>query len=152
MGSEGTIWINNFLRTGFEMFTSGEGYDYVAEKAETSKGWIFPVGDEINDLGYNHMFADMFNAIEGRRSPSETFYDGYVVNAIMDAAYQSVISKKWEPVNLEIWRGDENVEKISAVKEYDDQFFLIKEEVTHYGERKLILKEKSTGKIVERIS
>ncbi len=152
MGSEGTIWINNFLRTGFEMFTSGEGYDYVAEKAESTRGWIFPVGDEINDLGYNHMFAEMFGAMEGRRAPSETFYDGYVVNAIMDAAYRSVATKKWEPVRLEIWRGQEHVEKISAVRDYDDDHYLIKEEVTHYGETKLILKEKATGRIVERIS
>lgn len=152
MGSEGTIWINNFLRTGFDMFTTGEGYDYVAEKAETSRGWIFPVGDEINDLGYNHMFADMFNAIESNNHPSETFYDGYVVNAIMDAAYESVRSKMWEPIKLEIWRGEEGVEKIAAAKEYDDDHYLIKEEVTHYGETKLILKEKSTGKIIERVS
>ena len=34
MGTEGTIWINSFLRTGFEMFTTGKGSDYVAEKAE----------------------------------------------------------------------------------------------------------------------
>jgi predicted dehydrogenase len=33
MGTEGTIWINNFLRTGFEMFTTGKGTAYVAEKS-----------------------------------------------------------------------------------------------------------------------
>jgi predicted dehydrogenase len=48
MGTEGTIWINSFLRTGFEMFTSGKGADYVAEKAESNSGWLFPVGDELN--------------------------------------------------------------------------------------------------------
>src|SRR5690606_35422 len=67
MGTEGTIWINNFLRTGFEMFTTGQNpegkeEDYVAEKAENKTGWLFPVGDEVNELGYNHMFTDMFNA------------------------------------------------------------------------------------------
>src|SRR5690625_2876878 len=56
MGTEGTIWINNFLRTGFEMFTTGKGGDYLAEKAESDSGWLFPMGDELNDLGYNHMF------------------------------------------------------------------------------------------------
>src|ERR1041385_3329727 len=89
MGTEGTIWSNNFLRTGFEMFTSGKGADYVAEKAESNSGWLFPVGDELNELGYNHMFADMFHAKEGNRPARETFYDGYVVNAILDAAYRS---------------------------------------------------------------
>ena len=43
-GTHGTIWMNHFLRTGFEMFTAGGGSGYVAEKAETSAGWLFPVG------------------------------------------------------------------------------------------------------------
>ena len=93
MGTEGTIWINNFLRTGFEMFTTGKGADYVAEKAESNSGWLFPVGDELNDLGYNHMFTDMFNAMEKGGQPRETFYDGYVVNAVLDAAYASAKTK-----------------------------------------------------------
>lgn len=151
MGSEGTIWLNNFLRTGFDMFTTGEGDEYVSEKAETNKGWIFPVGDELHELGYNFMFTDMFDAMDKGTTPIETFYDGYVVNAIMDAAYQSVKSKKWEPVELEIWRGKEGVPKLSSQREYDEDHYLIKEEVTHYGAKKLILKNKKTGKISEII-
>src|SRR5690625_3622883 len=77
------------------MFTTGEGDEYVSEKAETNKGWIFPVGDELHELGYNFMFTDMFDAMDKGTTPIETFYDGYVVNAIMDAAYQSAKSKKW---------------------------------------------------------
>ena len=34
----------------------------------------------------------------------ETLYDGYVVNAIMDACYRSARSRAWEPVELD-WRG-----------------------------------------------
>ncbi len=151
MGTEGTIWLNNFLRTGFEMFTSGKGADYVAEKAESNTGWLFPVGDEINDLGYNHMFTDMFNAMEEGRDPRETFYDGYVVNAVLDAAYRSAKTKQWEPVNLEIWRGREGVTKDSHLQEYDAEHYLIKDEVTHFGARKVILKNKETGKVVERV-
>ena len=151
MGTEGTIWINNFLRTGFEMFTTGKGADYVAEKAESDKGWLFPVGDEVNDLGYNHMFTEMFNCIETGRQPREDFYDGYIVNAIIDAAYKSAATKLWEPVNLEIWRGKENVGKANNLVDYDEDHFLIKEEMTHYGAKKLILKNKVSGKISERV-
>lgn len=151
MGTEGTIWINNFLRTGFEMFTTGKGADYVAEKAESDKGWLFPVGDEVNDLGYNHMFTEMFNCIETGRQPREDFYDGYIVNAIIDAAYKSAATKLWEPVNLEIWRGKENVGKANNLVAYDEDHFLIKEEMTHYGAKKLILKNKVSGKISERV-
>ncbi|MGI8950008.1 MAG: Gfo/Idh/MocA family protein [Chitinophagaceae bacterium] len=151
MGSEGTIWINNFLRTGFEMFTTGKGADYVAEKSESNTGWLFPVGDEINDLGYNHMFTDMFEAMEEGREPKETFYDGYVVNAILDAAYRSARTKLWEPVQLDIWRGKTGLSKESHLTEYDADNYLVKEETTHYGAKKLILKNKKSGKIEEKV-
>lgn len=151
MGTEGTIWTNSFLRTGFEMFTTGKGADYVAEKAESNSGWLFPVGDELNELGYNHMFMDMFNAMENKTQPKETFYDGYVVNSILDAAYRSAKSKQWEPVKLDIWRGRVGVSKDAHLTEYDAEHYLVKEEVTHYGAKKLILKNKKSGKIVERI-
>jgi len=151
MGTEGTIWINNFLRTGLEMFTTGKGADYVAEKAESNTGWLFPVGDELNDLGYNHMFTDMFTAFEKNRAPKETFYDGYIVNAVLDAAYRSAKTKLWEPVQLDIWRGKIGVGKDSHLVEYDADHYLVKEEMTHYGARKLILKDKKSGKISEQV-
>jgi predicted dehydrogenase len=151
MGTEGTIWTNSFLRTGFEMFTTGKGADYVAEKAESNSGWLFPVGDELNELGYNHMFMDMFNALENKTQPKETFYDGYVVNSILDAAYKSAKTKQWEPVLLDIWRGRVGVSKDAHLTEYDAEHYLVKEEVTHYGAKKVILKDKKSGKIVERI-
>ncbi len=151
MGTEGTIWSNGFMRTGLEVFTSGKGTGYMAEKAETDQGWTFPVGDELSDLGYNHMFADMFDAIENNKAPKETFYDGYIVNAIIDAAYISVKSKRWEPIHIETWRGKEGIDQMKALTSFDDEHWLIKEEVTHYGARKLILKEKSSGRILEKI-
>lgn len=151
MGTEGTLWINGFLRTGFEMFTTGKSADYVSEKAESNSGWVFPVGDELNELGYNHMFTDMFTALEKRSSPRETFYDGYVVNAVLDSAYRSAKSKMWEPVQLDIWRGKTGVSKDSHLESYDAEHYLVKEEMTHYGARKIILKNKKTGKIIERV-
>lgn len=151
MGSEGTIWSNGFLRTGLEVFTSGSGTGYVAEKSESDQGWSYPVGDELNELGYNHMFADMFNALDQHQPPKETFYDGYIVNAIMDAAYTSVRSKKWEPVQLRDWRGKDAVENIITYTSYDEHHWLVKQEVTHYGASKLILKEKLSGRIIEKV-
>ena len=147
MGTEGTIWINNFLRTGFEMFTTGNGDGYVAEKAEVNKGWLFPVGDESHELGYPNMFTDMFQAIEENRDPLETFYDGYVVNAILDAAYKSAETKVWEPVILEDWRGEEMETSKNSKRSYDDDHYLIKEEILPNGDVKIILKHKVTGNV-----
>ena len=100
-GTEGTIWLNHFLRTGFEMFTTGQGGGYVAEKAETDAGWLFPVGDEVAELGYIDMFKDMFDSLEGSSEPQETFFDGYVVHAIIDACFASSESGKWEAVDVD---------------------------------------------------
>ncbi len=150
MGSEGTIWLNNFLRTGFEMFTTGKGGDYIAEKAESNSGWLFPVGDEVHELGYTNMFTDMFNSMEAGKQPAESFYDGYVVNAIMDAAYKSAKTKKWEPIKLDIWRGDKNIQKKSPFIDYDAEHYLIKEEILPTGKKKVILKHKVSGKIFEK--
>jgi predicted dehydrogenase len=147
MGTEGTIWLNNFLRTGFEMFTSGKGGDYIAEKAESNTGWLFPVGDEVNELGYNHMFTDMFDAIDKKREPAETFYDGYIVNAIIDAAYTSAKTKKWEPVQIKDWRGKFEAKANKQYTDFDENFYLIKEEVLPSGEKKIIIKNKKTGSI-----
>ena len=150
MGTEGTIWLNNFLRTGFEMFSTGKGNNYVAEKAESSSGWLFPVGDEVHELGYNHMFTDMFDAIDNKREASETFYDGYIVNAILDAAYKSAKTKQWEPVVIEDWRGDEETLKTKEQTSYNEKYFLIKEEVLPDGKKVFVLKDKITGDIVRQ--
>jgi len=150
-GVDGSIRIDNFLRTGFEMFSAPGKKGYVAEKAESDTGWLFPVGDEVHELGYNHMFMDMFNAIEKDKKPVEDFYDGYVVNAVIDACYKSAKTKKWEPVELKEWRGRDEVEPLSAFIEYDSSYWLVKEETLPDNRKKLILKDKTSGEIIERV-
>jgi len=150
-GTDGTIWLNHWLRTGFELFTGvGQG-GYVAEKAEGDTGWLFPVGDEIGSLGYVEMFRDMLNSLETGRKPMEDFYDGYVVNAIIDAAYKSAETKKWEPVALQAWRGGPASTADISLKDYDETHFFIKEEKMPNGNLKIILKDKATGQISQVI-
>ncbi len=146
-GTDGSIRLDNFMRTGFEMFSAPGRGGYVAEKSETESGWLFPVGDEVHELGYNTMFTDMFNAIENQTEPIENFYDGYVVNAVMDACYKSAKTKKWEPVELNEWRGAEKVEPLTAFVEYDEDHWLVKTETLPDGRKKVILKNKITGEI-----
>lgn len=149
-GTEGTIWLNHFLRTGYEMWTSGGSSGYVAEKAESERGWLFPVGDEVAELGYIDMFADMFDAIDAGRPPQETFYDGYVVNAIMDACYRSAETQRWEPVELD-WRGG-STPRIGKEAQVYDGHTIIKEEILPDGRRKLILRDKDSGLFFDEIA
>ena len=143
-GTHGTIWLNHFLRTGFEMFTAGGQGGYVAEKAETSAGWLFPVGDEASELGYVDMFSDMFNAIDSGGQPRETMYDGYIVNEIMDACFRSAKSRTWEPVELFEWRGG-STERIGRDPELHDGKVVIKRETLPDGRVKMILKDPESG-------
>jgi len=195
-GTEGTIRLDHFLRTGFEMFTAaGEG-GYVAEKAEGRTGWLFPVGDEAHELGYVHMFQDMLDAREAGREPMETFRDGYIVNAIIDVCYKSMKSGRWEPVEIDGWQpGSGAVPKIVRTKPAAKKpiveertraggaakgskqapgkaqgvksgairgkgrgkagkpgFLVMKTERLPDGRIKRILKDKATGRVVEKIA
>ena len=149
-GTEGTIRLDHFLRTGFEVYSGGGGGGYVAEKVEATQGWLFPVGDEVVELGYVDMFTDMFTALDTGGAPRETFYDGYVVNAVMDAAYRSARSRRWEPVELE-WRG-EAAPRIARLVARHDGHAIVKSELLPDGRRKLILSHRETGSIFEVVA
>jgi hypothetical protein len=134
------------------MFSAVGQSGYVAEKAEGDKGWLFPVGDEVHELGYVDMFNDMLDALDAGRAPMETLRDGYIVNAIIDACYKSAVSKKWEPVELDRWDvpvgTSRNEIKRSLI---EGRFIMIKEERLPNGQTKTILKDPATGEIVQRI-
>lgn len=148
-GTEGTILLNHWLRTGFEMFSAGGSGGYVAEKMEADRGWLFPVGDEVHELGYVHMFSDMFDAMDSGREPKETFYDGYIVNALLDACLRSGRSRQWEPVELEDWRAEQPTARVRAEPREVDGLLLIKEERMPDGTLKRILRDRRTGEVTE---
>ena len=140
--------MNIFLRRGFGMFSMGKAGEYVTEKAEANRGWLFPVEDEADELGYLHMFTDMFDSIDQGRPPQETLYDGYVINAIFDVVCRSAASKHWEAVGLHVRRGAEASEAIKGYTSCDDKYYLIKEEVLPDGVTKRILKDVQNGQVV----
>lgn len=149
-GTEGTIWMNHFLRTGYEMYTTGGGDGYVAEKLESTEGWLFPVGDEVAELGYVDMFTDMFDSMDAGNEPQETFYDGYVVNGIMDAAYASAASRQWEPVDVE-WRGG-TTPRIAKQAGHHDGHAIVKSEKLPDGRSKLMLSHRDTGEVFDLVT
>jgi predicted dehydrogenase len=149
-GTEGTIWLNHSLRTGFEMYSAGGGNGYVGEKLESNEGWLFPVGDEVSEFGYADMFSDMFDAMDEGREPRETFYDGYIVNSVMDAAYRSAASRQWEPVEAE-WRGGPTP-RIAKKAGLHDGHTIVKQETLPDGRVKLILAHKETGEVFDLVT
>jgi hypothetical protein len=117
------------------------------------------------------MFQDMLDAREAGRAPVETFYDGYVVNAVIDSCYKSMKSGRWEPVEIQGWRGNavppmkgpgKASGRLQEAKSGANKgqgtggaknrgLAVIKTERLPDGRTKRILKDKATGRIVERI-
>src|SRR2546423_2156024 len=96
-GTEGVIFTDVTRETPIKVF-SRPGAGYVVEKAESETGWLFPPVDEAWTYGYREEMRHFIECVRTGTMPRETFEDGYVVNCILDAAYQSVESKRWEPV------------------------------------------------------
>ena len=150
-GTHGTIWLNHFLRTGYEMFTAGGGGGYVAEKAETAAGWLFPVGDEVAELGYVDMFTDMFNALDGGRTPQRDA----VRRLRRQRGHGRVLPVGEEPglgagravrvARRRRRRGSRSRPRRSRAS------VVIKREVLPDGREKLILKDPATGDFTDRV-
>jgi predicted dehydrogenase len=71
---------------------------YLGEKTDADTGWVFPVPDETHVHGHDAMMQHVVEAFAAGTTPRETFHDGLAVNRILDAAYRSMRSGRWEPV------------------------------------------------------
>jgi predicted dehydrogenase len=71
---------------------------YLGEKVDADTGWVYPVPNETYAHGHDAMMADVVTAFREGRAPRETFEDGLIVNRILDAAYRSIASGRWEPL------------------------------------------------------
>jgi predicted dehydrogenase len=98
-GSGGVLFMDNTRETGMKVF-SAVGMDYTVEKSESKKGWMFPVPNEYMVYGYYHELRHFIECMAAGKQPIETFKDGVIVNAILDAGYKSVKDKKWVSVDL----------------------------------------------------
>ncbi len=74
---------------------------YLMEKADAETGWVFPIPDEARVYGYHEEMRHFVECFTNKTTPRETFIDGYVVNCVIDAAYASMKTGHWEPVNVD---------------------------------------------------
>ena len=68
---------------------------YVVEKADIDFGWTRPLPEEAFAYGYQAEMRHFVECVRDGASPRETYEDGYVVNCILDAGYESMRSGKW---------------------------------------------------------
>ena len=97
---EGGRIVHDLSSTPIKAFLM-ESVGYLAEKADTESGWVFPVADETRVAGYDEQFRHFVECFASGTTPRETFEDGYIVNCIIDAAYRSMKSGHWETVETD---------------------------------------------------
>jgi predicted dehydrogenase len=71
---------------------------YFSEKIEHDRGWLFPTVDEYWRYGYYDQLRHFVDCVRNKTTPYLTFVEGVAVNRIMDAAYASARSGRWEQV------------------------------------------------------
>ena len=65
------------------------GYGYAVEKAPTTKGWTYPVFDELWNYGSPHEMRHFARCVRGKEKPQSTGEDGRVVMEALYAGYAS---------------------------------------------------------------
>jgi predicted dehydrogenase len=98
-GTDGRL-ITDSTATPVHGFITNPG-GYLMEKADADTGWVYPIPDEARVYGYMEEMRHFVECFRSGATPRETFVDGYVVNAALDACYRSMKSGRWEPIELD---------------------------------------------------
>jgi predicted dehydrogenase len=93
-GSLGSIFTDVTRATPIVSFTPRPA-GYVIEKADIDFGWTRPLPEEAFAYGYQAEMRHFVECARDGRTPRETYEDGYAVNCILDAGYQSMRSRRW---------------------------------------------------------
>lgn len=96
-GSEGSIFTDVTRSTPLTAFTSRPA-GYVIEKADIDFGWTRPLPEEAFTYGYQAEMKHFVECVRDGRPPRETYEDGWIVNLVLDAGYQSIREHRWVPV------------------------------------------------------
>lgn len=96
-GSEGSIFTDVTRDTPVRSFT-GRSAGYVIEKADIDFGWTRPLPEEAFAYGYQAEMRHFVECVRDGKPAREDYFDGYAVNCILDAGYQSMKAGKWTRV------------------------------------------------------
>ncbi len=87
-GEGGVTYAN--LHMGNALPTYSEyGYGYAVEKAPTTKGWTYPVFEELWNYGFPQEMRHFARCVRGKEQPQATGEDGRLVQEVLYAGYQS---------------------------------------------------------------
>lgn len=92
-GNQGVTYGNLHMGNALPTF-SGTGYGYAVEKAPTTKGWTYPVFEELWNYGFPQEMAHFARCVRGKETPICTGEDGRFVQEALFAGYQAAGSGK----------------------------------------------------------
>jgi len=87
-GEGGVTYANLHMGNALPSY-SEYGYGYAVEKAPGTKGWSYPVYEELWNYGYPQEFRHFARAVRGKEEPIATGADGRVVMEALYAGYAS---------------------------------------------------------------
>jgi len=93
-GTEGSIFTDVTRGTPITSFTTSSA-GYVVEKADLDFGWTRPLPEEAFAYGYQAEMRHFVECVRDGTRPRETYEDGYAVNCVLDAGYESMRSGRW---------------------------------------------------------
>ena len=143
-GTHGTIWLNHFLRTGFEMFTRRRPGRLRRREGRDVGRLAVPgrrrgVGARLRRHVQRHVPGDR----RGPRAAARRSTTATSSTRSWTPAYRSAKAHAWEPVELE-WRGGPTPRIAREPETFEGQV-VIKREILPDGRHKLILKDPATG-------
>ncbi len=98
-GDEGTLtYDRTALAQPIKIFARRATDAYLMEKAESDRGWLFPMVEEYRKYGYVGEIEHFVEAIRNAREPDSTFREGLEVNRVIDAMYASARERVWKEV------------------------------------------------------
>jgi myo-inositol 2-dehydrogenase/D-chiro-inositol 1-dehydrogenase len=68
---------------------SESGYGYAVEKAPSTKGWTWPVFEELWNYGFPQEMRHFARCVRGKEEPQATGEDGRIVQEVLYAGYHS---------------------------------------------------------------
>jgi predicted dehydrogenase len=93
-GSEGSVFTDVTRGTPIASFTPKPA-GYIIEKADLSFGWTRALPEEAFAYGYQAEMRHFVECVRDSKPPRETYEDGYIVNCILDAGYESMRRSRW---------------------------------------------------------
>lgn len=87
-GEGGVTYANLHMGNALPTF-SEYGFGYSVEKAPTTKGWTYPVFDELWNYGFPQEMRHFARCVRGKEKPDATGEDGRVVLEALYASYAS---------------------------------------------------------------